>query len=51
MANDAAYYTPGSGSSDNAAVVPSNIEKDATTGKVGMGHLLHEISGRVSISF
>ena len=50
MANYTAYYTPSSGSSANAAVVPSNIEKD-TSGKVGTGHLLHEIGGRVSISF
>lgn len=47
-----AYVTPGSGSKDNRACVPDNLLKDAATQtKANQGHILHELSGRVALTF
>jgi hypothetical protein len=47
----AAYVAPGSGTTANEAVVPDNLTKDATTMKTNMGHVLHEMSARMAVSF
>jgi hypothetical protein len=48
--NYMAYLTPGSGTKDNQAVVPDNLRK-AADGTTSPGHVLHELGGRVAITF
>jgi Phosphate-selective porin O and P len=43
------YHAPDSGSAENQAVVPDNLQKDAS-GKPGTGHLLHEFGARLALS-
>jgi hypothetical protein len=46
----AAYVTPGSGTASNEAVVPSNLS-DQPNGTPSPGHVLHELSARLSVAF
>ena len=48
--NYMAYLTPGSGTKDNQAVVPDNLRK-LDSGATSAGHLLHELGGRVAVTF
>ncbi len=45
-----AYVTPGSGTIDNEAVVPANLPQQGT-GAAGAGHVLHELSARLALTF
>ena len=45
--NYAAYMTPGSGSSDNLAVVPGNVTKGGNPN----AHTLHELGTRLQLWF
>jgi hypothetical protein len=46
-----AYVTPASGTAGNQAIVPSNLTRDPVTQRAGAGHVLHELSGRVAVTF
>jgi hypothetical protein len=48
--NYMAYLTPGSGTKDNTAVVPDNLQT-GKDGKPGTGHTLHELGGRLAVAF
>jgi hypothetical protein len=50
MVNYNGYHTPGSGTKDNAALVPDNLIKD-DSGKANTGHILHEVGARLQLSF
>jgi hypothetical protein len=47
MFNYMAYLTPGSGSSDNLAVVPGNTLKTPLTD----AHVIHEVGSRIALAF
>lgn len=46
-----AYFTPGSGTADNLALVPDNLTKALDTQKANAGHILHELGARVAVAF
>jgi hypothetical protein len=48
--NYMAYLTPGSGTSANEAVVPDNLRK-LEDKSPSPGHVLHELTARVAVTF